>query len=471
MIYTKPMDHQLRVVDFMIKNKNTYHGIFAEYGTGKTLMMLMYLNLVKFQKVLVISSKTAVTSTWVDEIRQHTDFQYTILAGSRQQRLINLSMGLRRVYSQTKKKPLIFLINFDGVHSIFMELCKSRFDMIIIDESTKVKSIKTARTKAIVKLGSYTKHRAIMTGFPVTESLADMYAQIKFLDQGKSFGQSYPGFLDKYFVKIGMGIYPKKKGAEEIIRVIKPFCIRITNKELKLPPTIKKVLRIESTDQQRKLLKSLYDLMRVEFGKIKIDTVYIFTLVAKALQICSGFLKESDTFDEDGNLIKKGTHIETFITAKDDALFDTVEQIDLDKNKVIIWCSFRQSVRKLYKLFKGLGYTPLLLTGSTPDVNYVVNKFQHDKKSRVLIAIQKKASESITLTASNYAIYYENSWSNDLRMNSEARIRRKGSEIHDSIFYTDLVIKDSIEEKIVKCLHDKKNLVNNLKDEFLKEHK
>lgn len=471
MIYTKLMPHQLRVIDFMLANKNTYHGIFADYGTGKTLMLLAYLNLAKLQKVLVISSKTAITSSWVDEIRAHTDFEFTMLAGSRRQRLTNLSMGLRRVYSQNKKKPFIFMINFDGVHSVFLELCKTRFDMIIVDESTKIKSIRTSRTKAVIKLGSYIRHRAILTGFPVTESLADIYAQIKFLDQGKTFGQKYLSFLDQYFVKIGMGIYPKKKGAEEIIRLIQPFCIRITNKELKLPPKVSKILRIEASAQQAKLLKSLYDLMRVEFGRIKIDTVYIFTLVAKALQICSGFLKESDEYDEDKNLIKKGTHVETFKTAKDEALFDVLEEIDLDKNKVIIWCSFRQSVKKLYKVLKGVGYTPLLLTGSTPDVNYVVNKFQHDKKARILIAIQRKAAESITLTASNYAVYYENSWSNDQRMNSEARIRRKGSEIHKSIFYTDLVIKDSIEEKIVKCLHDKSNLVNGLKEEFLKEHK
>lgn len=470
-MFTKLMPHQHQVIDFMLDNKKPYYGIFLPYGVGKTVTMLAFLNIVRFQKVLVISSKTAVTSTWVDEIRQHTDFGYTFLLGTRNQRLINLSMGLRRVYRQSKKMPFLFLINFDGVHSIFLELMKTKFDMIIVDESVKIKCIKTARTKAIIKLGGYTKHRAILTGFPITENLTDIYSQIKFLDQGESFGQSYYAFLDKYFVKTGMDIVPKKKGAEEIIRLIKSFCIRLEVKGMKLPPKIMKMIHIDATKQQSRLLKSLYDLMKVEFGRVKIDTVYIFSLIAKALQICSGFLKESDIFDEEGNLIKKGTIIETFPTAKDEALFDVLEEIDLNKNKVIIWCSFRQSVRKLYRLLKGVGYPPLLLTGSTQDVNTVVRQFQHDKTKRVLIAIQKKASESITLTSANHAIYYENSWSNDLRMNSEARIHRKGSEIHKSIFYTDLIIKDSIEDKIVKCLHDKGEMVSNLKEEFLKTHR
>ncbi len=470
-IYATLMKHQLVVLDFMLKSKSTYHGIFAAYGTGKTVIALAYMNLASFKKVLVISSKTAVMSTWVDEIQQWSDFNYTFLLGTQSQRLVNFKLGIRKINSQVKKKPFIFLLNFDGVHSIFNELCDIKFDLIVIDESTRIKSIDTDRTKAIIKLGSYAKHRIIMTGFPVTENLTNIYSQIKFLDQGKSLGNSFYSFRDKYFVKMGMGIYPKKKGAEEILRLIKPFCIRITGKDLKLPPSIYKVIHVEPNEQQKKLLKSLYELMRVEFGKIKIDTVYIFTLISKALQICSGFLKESDEYDNDGNLIKKGTHIESFQTAKDEALFDLLDEIDLDQNKVIIWCIFRHSISKLEKLFKKIGYPALALTGDTKDVNTVVHKFQHDKKSRVILAIQKKASESITLTICNHAVYYENGWSNDLRMNSEARIRRKGSEHHNSIFYTDLCIKGSIEEKIIKCLHDKANMVSNLQEAFLKEYK
>ena len=100
------------------------------------------------------------------------------------------------------------------------------------------------------------------------------------------------------------------------------------------------------------------------------------------------------------------------------------------------------------------------------NVDKVVNAFQNGKKYNILLAIQKKASASITLTACNHAIYYSNMWSFDERANSEARIYRKGSERHKHVFYTDLVVKDSVEEKVVSCLKRKKDLVGLLKKEF-----
>jgi SNF2 family DNA or RNA helicase len=476
-IYTSLMQHQKTVLDFVIKDSKQYFGIFAEYGTGKTLMALAYINIRRFNKILVISTKTAITSTWIDEIYKHTNFQYALLTGSRPQRLTNLKMGLRKSvipatnYSRSVNVPVIFLINFDGIHSIFDELCQARFDMILIDESTKIKDPYTERSKAIVMLGRFTKVRCVMTGFPITENLADIYAQIKFLDQGKLLGVKFDAFLAKYFVKMGMKALPKKTGAVELIKSIKPFCIRVTAKDLNLPPSVYKTIHIPQNEIQKKLFKSLYDLMRVELGKVKIDTIYIFTLIAKSLQICDGFLKESDEYNEEGELIKRGTAIERFKTPKDEALFDLVDEINLDKHKLLIWCNFRNSVSKLARVFDKMGYNPLTLTGDTKDVGSVIHKFQHDKKFRVCIATQKKASESITMTVCNHAVYYSQAWSNDLRMNSEARIRRKGSEHHDSIYYTDLAIRNSIEDQVIQCLKDKKNLVTSLKNVFLKDIK
>jgi hypothetical protein len=73
----------------------------------------------------------------------------------------------------------------------------------------------------------------------------------------------------------------------------------------------------------------------------------------------------------------------------------------------------------------------------------------------------------VTLTAAKYAIYYSNTWSYDLRANSEARIRRKGSEHHDSILYIDLVTESSVENKVYDCLRRKGNLIADLKKHFV----
>ena len=109
----------------------------------------------------------------------------------------------------------------------------------------------------------------------------------------------------------------------------------------------------------------------------------------------------------------------------------------------------------------------LTLSGETDDPGAVVKTFQHSSRHDILVATLKKASESITLTSSRNAIYYSNNWSYDLRGNSEARIRRKGSEKHSHITYTDLYIKDSVEQLVYECLRSKENIVKRLKKYFV----
>lgn len=457
-IYTKRMSHQNTIVDFMA-NKS-YTGVFADYGSGKTLCALSYIEYMAFTRILVISTKTSIESTWVDEIVTHSNFKYTLLLGNKDKKLRALQYGFRisqiksGYYHSGHKSPIIFLLNFDGVKNIINELIACRFELIIVDESTKCKSPRTQRTKLLWALGKMIPNRVIMTGFPVTENLADIYAQIKFLDYGKTLGNSYYSFLDTYFVKYGSAYLPKRKMIPILLGKIKPFCIRVTNKMLNLPPKLYKKIKIEPTEQQLKILEQLNSLFMVEFGKVKFDTQYIFALVAKSLQICDGFIQ-----DQHGNR-------EAVETNKDQVLLDLMDDINVRKNKLLIWCSYRYSVAKLEAMLGKLRIPTLTLTGVTKNVNAVVHEFQRSKTTNVLIAIQKKASASITLTSCRYAIYYSNMWSFDERGNSEARIYRKGSEIHPNVVYTDLITAGSVEEKVYECLRKKKSLVDLLKKEF-----
>ena len=460
MIYTKLRSHQKLIVDFCKDKK--YFGIFADYGTGKTLCALKLINdnRMYMRKILVISSKTAILSTWPQEIEKHSDFTYVHLLGSVKRKVANLALGLRQSYvAETTshlslKRPVIFLVNFDGIRNIFEELAMSSFDFVIVDESPKIKSPTTLRTKVIWSLARTVKRRCIMTGFPVTENVANIYSQIKFLDLGETFGNNYWAFLEKYFYRAGFKRKLKRGMDKKLFRLIRPFTIRVSNKVLDLPPQVYETKVIEASDKQRELLDELKDYFRVEFGKVQIDTQYIFTLINKSLQICDGFIQDGEG------------HREIIDTGKDEMLTDLIEDIDPDKNKILIWAIFKFSVRKIKKIAEKMGYNALTLTGDTEDVEKTIKLFQFSKRYNILVATQKKAAESITLTNCKYAIYYSNSWSYDLRSNSEARIRRMGSEHHKSIIYTDMMIKNSVEELVYDCLKKKKNLVNTLKKNF-----
>lgn len=489
MIRTKPMKHQVLAVNFCQREETKeYAGIFADYGTGKTLIWLILTQLRKFKKVLVVSTQLAIDTTWCDQIREHTDFRFCVLRGTAKKKANLLEYAIGKVdnpgrynYHNESAKPMLFLINYEGVKSIFHELKRAGMDAIVCDESTKIKTFDAGRTLVAQEVGRYIPFRCIMTGFPVTENLAELYAQIKFLDGGKTFGNSYYAFLNKYFVRSGPKVIVKRKAVKQILDAIKPFCIRITNEMMELPPKRYIEIPLEMTDQQVELLRKLNDTFRLELGKVKIDTKYIFTLIAKSLQICDGFIQhiEYEYKEIDGKKVKTNKilsqSLEIIDTNKDEALIETLEQIDVVKNKVTIWCAFLFSVTKLQRLltkvYASEGIKVLTLTGESEDTNKIVSAFQNSRDCNILICTQKKAAESVTLTSAKYGMYYSNIWSNDARLNSEARIRRKGSEKHESITYIDLVTKDtkevkSVERKVYNALRKKKDLIKELKDAF-----
>ena len=483
MIKSKPMAHQELVVRFCLESGFKWGGIFAEYGTGKSLVALMIIEIMRsaeenqFQRVLIVAPQLAIDTTWCDEIKKHTDFRFCILRGTAKAKVNLLQYAIGKVndpdrygYHNESNKPMLFLLNYEGVKSIYGELSRAGVDAVFCDESTKLKTFDAERTKAMYEVGEYIPYRYIMTGFPVTERLSEIYSQIKFLDRGATFGLSYYAFINKYFVRLGQKIVVKKRAIKQITDLIAPFCIRITNEMLKLPPKTYKEIRLEMTDQQRELLTQLNETFRLELGRVKIDTKYIFTLLSKSLQICDGFIQHIEyEKDEKGKNTSKviSSELEIIDTNKDEALVETLNEIDVTRNKVVIWCAFLFSVSKLETILKKLGIRTLSLTGATEDSNKVVQMFQRSREYNVLICTQKKAAESVTLTSARYSIYYSNIWSNDARLNSEARIRRKGSEIHKSIMYIDLITKGSVEEKVYQCLRRKKDLIAELKLAFL----
>ena len=477
MIRTKEiMSHQNTVVEFC--EPLPFAGIFSDYGTGKSLIALLLTQLKKYRKVLIVSTKLSVDSTWCDEIRIHTDFRFCILQGTAKQKVTMLQFALDKVsnpnryeYVHEGEKPLLFLINYEGVKSIYRELMEAQFDAVFADESTKIKTFDTERTLALNEVRTNIPNRYIMTGFPITENLAELYAQIKFLDLGATFGNNYYAFLNKYFVRIGPRWVVKKKAIQQILSAIAPFCIRITNKTLKLPPAVYKPIELELTDQQREILLKFNDTFKLELGKVKIDTKYIFTLLSKSLEVCDGFVQkiEKEIDPETGKSTGKilSSELEIVDTNKDEALVETLEEIDVLRNKVVIWCAFTFSVKKIQHILTKLKIPVLALTGETKNANKMVQMFQKSREYNVIVCTQQKAAESITLTSARYNIYYSRMWSNDKRLNSEARTRRKGSENHESIIYIDLITKNSVEKKVYECLRRKKSLIDELKTAFL----
>ena len=86
-----------------------------------------------------------------------------------------------------------------------------------------------------------------------------------------------------------------------------------------------------------------------------------------------------------------------------------------------------------------------------------MDKFQDiHSPLRFFVGQPKTGGYGITLTAANTMIYYSNSYDLEIRLQSEDRAHRIGQK--KAVTYIDLIVEDTIDEKIVKSLREKINL-------------
>jgi SNF2 family DNA or RNA helicase len=138
--------------------------------------------------------------------------------------------------------------------------------------------------------------------------------------------------------------------------------------------------------------------------------------------------------------------------------------------KAIIWASFRESQREIFEhITTEFGSNSVVMyVGSTPDAVRTRNieAFQNGD-ARFLIASQQAAARGLTLTAATDVIYYNNTYSLELRLQSEDRAHRIGQT--KTVTYTDLEAIGTLERGIIDALRNKYDIASQVTGDKLRE--
>jgi SNF2 family DNA or RNA helicase len=452
---TKPYRHQLDAYNFA--KDREFSALFMEQGTGKTKVALDVVahNIIRRHvKAVIIIAPKGVHTNWLNrEIPKHLsnniEANYLLWNSAKTKKNIKAQEFVLK-----DDKPFFLFINIDAlITKAAKELIAKiirRKTMVIVDESSRIKTPSAKRTKEIVKLGANVAKRLILTGTPVTQSPFDVYAQFKFLSP-TIFHKSYLCFKHKY------GIFTKKYttgGAtyEELLAYqnldllkaeVKKHAFIITKEEcLDLPAKVYQVDSVELSNEQKKHYTEVQELLRTIINDDELLLKNTLTQIIKLQQITSGFLKLDDE-----------THIIDGINPK---LKRLEERLEESTGKVIIWTRFKAEVDLVASLLNK--NEAVFYTGETSkeDREQAVVRFQTDDTCRYFVGNPSTAGLGLTLTAASTVIYYSNSFSLEDRLQSEDRAHRIGQD--KSVLYIDLVAKDTIDEQIKRALEAKESM-------------
>ena len=415
----------------------------------------------KIDRVLIVAP-TSVVAVWPKEFQEFADFKYTCrtLLGDKTHRLRELN-DLQKFPFKAMK---VAVINYESTwrEGIFEALQEYDADLIICDESQRIKTHDAEQSKALHKLGDQARYKLILSGTPVQNNAIDIYSQYRFLDS-TIFGENFYKFRNRYAV---MGGFNRKqivgyKDLDGLIKKEHSIAFRITkNEAIDLPEQTFETRRVHFSKKEQDLYNRIKRDSYAELdsgGQITATTV--LTKLLRLQQLTGGFLVKDDA-----------SKPEQVSRAKLDALSDIIEDYVIGSGKkLVIFARFIAEVKAIIDLVAKLlprGMKQVTIYGEIKkeDRGDIVKQFQEDPNTTVFIGQIDTAGTGITLTAADTCVYYSKNFNYATYSQSLSRIHRIGQR--NVCTYIDLEVDKTIDELISQSLAKKEDMAKTVVDDW-----
>jgi len=444
-------------------NKGRGHHLHSSMRTGKSLSCLWAavfgLQTGRFTKVLIVSPKTVMVSTWAKELNNHfLDIKYTVKRGVKRDR---------------ESHTPIDIINWDGLTAVIENEKVSEYDLIIYDEATAIKTTKTTRWKC---LNRYLQPRPdcrlwLVTGTPLAQSPLAAYGPAKLVS---------PHLVPRSFTAWrAMTMYNQwghewhaKADAHEICANALQPCLRFELKDIaEIPDHTYEYIVCEKSKKQEKMFKQMAQDFLATYGADndgQINAVNAAAKMSKMLQILSGVVYDSER-----------QVIDTDASPRLDALVELIDQLPEDQ-PVVIFAEWTHTIDMLQKYLKPIYKTVEVIHGATqnndsPEGRAAIERRVQNKETKVVICHPSTTAFGLDFSSTNVVVWYCVTFKNELYTQGAERIRNyaSASRGYDKFIVYHL-ISDEMEQLYFNALKDKSLMQqgffdiikNSLKSEF-----
>ena len=353
--------YQTLMIDWIVNNPKC--ALWAFMGAGKTVATLTAIQELQFaghetKPALIIAPLRVARDVWPAEA-----VEWEHLHGLQVEAIVG-SPNERIRAAQTRAD--VYTVNFENLEWLITHFGEAwPFGMIVVDESTKLKSLRAnirtnksgkswvqgsggERAKALLK-ATYThktERFVELTGTPAPLGLQDLWGQCFFLDHGKRLGRIFDAFQNRWFTTDfnGWGMIPQPHAQKEIEGVLKDLCLSLKAEDWfdLAAPIVRKIevtLPPEARRQYRELEKALF----TEIQQQPIEAFNAGAKTMKLLQMASGAAYTGHA-DDDGPREWVEAHSESL-----DALDDIREETA--GAPLLVAYTFKSDLARLMKRF------------------------------------------------------------------------------------------------------------------------
>lgn len=427
----KPHDYQRYTIQFIIDHSES--AIFLGMGMGKTISTLTAINdLIRnrfeTQKVLVIAPIRVARDTWPAEIHK-----WDHLAGLTVSPIIGTA---KQREAAANRRADIYTIGRENIPWLVKHHgSRWPYDMVIIDELSSFKNPQAKRFKALKKVRPKIHRIVGLTGTPAPNSLLDIWAPFRLIDNGQRLGKYITHYRDQYFTpgrRNGTVVYNwnLRPGADQAIydNIADITVSMRTTDYLQLPESTHQHITVQLPTKARKHIDTLKRDLVLDLDDDTIDAANAATLSLKLQQLAGGAI-----YNEAGD---------DYITIHDEKIQALTELVDQAQGNTLLVCYWFKHERD--RILDAIPGARVLDTA----------KDFHDwNNGDIPVALIHPASagHGLNLQAGGHImVWYTTPWSLELYEQANARLHRQGQTEPVSIIHIDTA--DSIDQTVHQAL-------------------
>ncbi len=449
--------------------KNKFGGILADdMGLGKTLQTIALLvklyentnsgaaipkedpepvqlsllgNQSKFNKTelpaSIIVLPTSLIHNWHNEMERFAPhLKVYIYTGNNRLKTKDIGKILRHYH--------VVLTTYGIVRNDIKYLKTYKFLYAMLDESQYIKNPSSKTYSAVMEL--YSKHRLVLTGTPIENSLTDLWAQMNFVNTGLL--GNFNRFKEYYIRQI---VKNKNEEAERKLRIlINPFILRRTKEMVAkdLPPLTEQVIYCDMTPEQKEVYDREKSGVRNEiFNAINSrekNAIIVLQALTRLRQIANHPVLVNDAY--------QGS------SGKFDQVMTGLEDIVSEKHKVLVFSSFVKNLELIEEQLKIKEINYAKLTGATTNREKAIKEFTDNEECRVFLISLKAGGVGLNLVEADYVFMLNPWWNPAAEAQAVNRAHRIGQA--KKVFVYKFLSADTIEEKIARLQKKKQELAD-----------
>lgn len=388
------------------------------------------------------------------------------------------------IYKELKKVPEKFLITHDLLtfsrnQNDLVFLKSLPWDVLTIDEASRIKGHKTNRSLATMGLSEQIDKKYILSGTLCLGDPTDVYMPMTLLNKN-IFGTNYKAFEKRYVMKAAHNkhIITGYKNLDELKYKMDPYIISKKRADcLFLPERIEDQRYYEMSQTQTNLYNEIVNNEEITIAAGTIDVSLTVVKINKLRQVLSGFLINplprndelcndcenlwecitEDIYPWDKELCKKWDPENpvkkpkrTYTELPNPKAELLVKDLEITAGKVIVWVYYLYDLEYVKKILREKEI-PFI----TADEHECDHKFERDDTYKVFLG-QISQGIGITLNSAKTTIYYSNGLGLEPRLQSMDRNHRIGQT--ESVLVKDYICPGSVEEKVVELLRHKEDV-------------